>query len=155
METPELHRRLDNLIRLGTVAEVIGDRARVQTGDNLTGLRPWLTHRAGADASWWAPSVGEQVVLLSPGGDLAQALILPALYQSAHAAPSTNPAVHQVTYRDGTQLTVDTNAKTLSIKPAGGLTIQVQGDVTLTAQGQCTVTAGGVLKLTGQLVQLN
>ncbi|WP_082814689.1 phage baseplate assembly protein V [Collimonas fungivorans] len=43
----------------------------------------WVTHRAGDARTWWSPSVGEQVVLLLPGGDLTAGVILQAVYSDA------------------------------------------------------------------------
>lgn len=175
----ELKRLLNNLIRLGTVTEVDGTRARVKTGENLTPLRPWMTQRAGEDSTWWAPSVGEQVLLLSPGGDLAQAIILPALYQDEFPAPETDPDIRKTQYRDGTSVEHNLVEKTLTIAPAGDLTVQIAGDCllhttgnaevvadgdatvaaqgngTLAANGNIDVDAGGILNLSGNMVNLN
>lgn len=64
----ELDRRLTQLIRLGTIAEVDVEYAKVKVklGENQTGWRPWLT-TAGRLKTWNPPVVGEQVVVLSPG----------------------------------------------------------------------------------------
>jgi len=81
-ELNELFRLVTNLIRFGTIAEVDchAQRVRVCTGDNLTDWRPWLTSRAGSTQTWCSPSVGEQVILLSPEGDLMQSVVLPSVY---------------------------------------------------------------------------
>lgn len=175
----DILRRLNNLIRLGTIYEVEGKRARVETGGNLTPLRPWIADRAGEDSTWWAPSVGEQVLLLSPGGDLAQAVILPALYQDDFPAPETDPDIRATRYRDGTTVEHNLKDKTLTIAPAGDLTVQIAGDCllhttgnaevvadgdatvaaqgngTLAANGNIDVEAGGILNLSGTMVNLN
>ncbi|EFD8868494.1 phage baseplate assembly protein V [Escherichia coli] len=71
----EIMRLITNLIRTGVVTEV--DRAnwlcRVKTGDLETNWINWLTLRAGKSRTWWKPSVGEQVVLFSLGGNLEPA----------------------------------------------------------------------------------
>ena len=69
----EISRLLRNLIRTGVVSEVDTDGAlcRVQTGELQTGWINWLARRAGRSRDWWAPSVGEQVLLLAVGGELA------------------------------------------------------------------------------------
>lgn len=88
-ESPyELGRKLENLIRRGTVHAVRGKPAgvRVQSGDNITDWLPWLTVRAGGvdgGRMWDAPVVGEQVVVLSQGGDLAQGVVLLGLASDA------------------------------------------------------------------------
>lgn len=93
-ESPyEASRRIANLLRLGTVAEVSTQglaRCRVRTGDLLTDWLPWLTLRAGGilgGLTWWPPVPGEQCLLLAPGGDLLQAVVLPGIYSDSMPQP--------------------------------------------------------------------
>ena len=117
----ELSRLLENLIRLGTIVEVNGTRARVQSGKLKTQWLHWQTSRAGEAVTWWQPSIGEQVVLLSPGGDMAAAVILPSIYSDKHPSPTTNPKLHATRYPDGAQTSYDSESHTLDIVlPAGG-----------------------------------
>ncbi|MET3516472.1 phage baseplate assembly protein V, partial [Pseudacidovorax sp. 1753] len=71
---PDVLRKLENLVRTGTIAEVRhelpGALVRVQIGKNLTDWRPYHDLRAGNTRTWNPPTVGEQVTLLSPDGDL-------------------------------------------------------------------------------------
>ncbi|PNL03593.1 hypothetical protein CEQ28_023205 [Hafnia alvei] len=70
----------------------------------------------GDDATWWAPSVGEEVLLLSPGGNLEQAVVICSMY-SADAPPQSTNANQRVTaYASGGRVVVDksNNAATLS-----------------------------------------
>ena len=87
----ELFRRVNNLMRIGKVAEVdyANARARVQIGQNTTDFLPWLVP---STATWFPLKNGEQVVVLSMNGDLGMGVILPALYQSAKPAPSEDNA---------------------------------------------------------------
>ncbi|HDH7156796.1 TPA: phage baseplate assembly protein V [Escherichia coli] len=68
----EIMRLITNLIRTGVVTEVDRENwlCRVKTGDLETNWINWLTLRAGNARTWWKPSEGEQVVLLSLGGNL-------------------------------------------------------------------------------------
>ena len=68
----ELARALRNMIRTGIIVEtdLNAGRCRVQTGGMCTDWLQWLTHRAGRSRTWWAPSVGEQVLILAVGGEL-------------------------------------------------------------------------------------
>ncbi|WP_244859251.1 hypothetical protein [Shewanella dokdonensis] len=43
----DLRRRIDNLLRLGTVEAVRAGECRVKSGELLTDWRPYLTQRAG------------------------------------------------------------------------------------------------------------
>lgn len=117
----ELDRRVSNLIQVGTVAAADYERAKlkIKIGDITTDWLPWFTHRASNDTTWWAPEVGEQVIVLAPSGELHQAVILPAIYQAAHPAIDNNENISKTVYKDGTftkydrenhVLTVDVNS---------------------------------------------
>ena len=77
-------RLMNNIVRTGRVEEVTTKppRCRVRTGELLTDWLPWLALAAGGSNQvrhWRAPAINEECVLLAPGGDLAQALVLPGL----------------------------------------------------------------------------
>ncbi|CFQ86608.1 baseplate assembly protein V [Yersinia frederiksenii] len=102
----EILRLLRNLIRIGTVAEVDLDNAlcRVATGDNTTGWLNWLTLRAGQSRSWWAPSEGEQVLILSLGGELDTAFVLPGIFSDDFPPPSASANGLYLSFPDGATL---------------------------------------------------
>ena len=97
----ELERKLRNVVRPGHVAEVDTERTRVRVAYDVdaagepivTAWLPWLTARAGTVLTWSAPSLGEQVLLLAPTGDLAQAFVLPAVYR-VPLEPPDDPHLH-------------------------------------------------------------
>ncbi|EKY3119556.1 phage baseplate assembly protein V [Cronobacter turicensis] len=99
----ELYRLLLNLIRNGVVIEVDSENwlCRVQTGELQTTWLNWLTMRAGRSKTWWRPSVGEQVVLLSIGGDLTTAFVLPAIYSKDNPPPSMSEDAQVTSFPDG------------------------------------------------------
>lgn len=135
----DLARRLANLIRPGRIeqADYARARVRVRAGELLTDWLPWLTHRAGGDVTWWAPEVGEQVLVLSPDGEPAQAWVLPAGFSEAAAAPADRETVHVTRYQDGAVIQYD--------REAHKLTATIPGDVELTAAGKVTCTAEGAI----------
>ncbi|HBA3747239.1 TPA: phage baseplate assembly protein V, partial [Escherichia coli] len=94
---------ITNLIRTGTVTEVDRDNwlCRVKTGDLETNWINWLTLRAGTSRTWWKPSVGEQVVLFSLGGNLETAFALPAVYSNQFPPPSDSEDGSVTEYPDG------------------------------------------------------
>jgi phage baseplate assembly protein V len=104
-----LSRLLENLIRFGTVAEVQMQppRVRVKTGELLTAWLPWIALRAGLDQEWDPPTVDEQVVLLSPSGQLANGVALTGMFSDAHAANGDRIGLHRRTYRDGAVIEYD------------------------------------------------
>ena len=127
----DLLRLLQNLIRLGTIAEVKGAKARVRLGPTLTTeWLKWATRRAGSTRTWPAPTVGEQVIVFSPGGDLTRGIILPALYSQEFDAPESSDTLPKLSrkmeeYRAGGMsgpVSVDFGNEALSLEwSAGGL----------------------------------
>ncbi|WP_223278835.1 phage baseplate assembly protein V [Janthinobacterium lividum] len=148
----DILRLLQNLIRLGTIAEVDGAKARVQLGPTLTTeWLNWLTPRAGSTRSWSAPTVGEQVVVLSPGGDLTRGTILPALFSQAFDAPELNQAIHTTHYPDGAVVQYDHDAHALTATLPGG-TATVTADK-VTSNAPSTICTGDLTVMGNLLVE--
>jgi len=105
MNTPEtfaeLARAVRDLIRTGVVSEIDTELAlcRVQTGELVTDWLHWLTPRAGGARTWWAPSIGEQVLILSLGGELDTAFVLPAIYSDDFPAPSVSAQAYHIQFQ--------------------------------------------------------
>lgn len=99
----EIMRLITNLIHTGVVTEVDRENwlCRVKTGDLETNWINWLTLRAGKSRTWWKPSVGEQVVLFSLGGNLETAFALPAVYSNQFPPPSGSEDGNVTEYPDG------------------------------------------------------
>ena len=165
-EISELNRRLANLLRLGTVAEVNHEEAKVRVaiGDLLTDWLPWMTTRAGGDNTWWAPDEGEQVLVLAPSGDLTQAVVMASLYQDAHPPQENTGDVHSITYQDGTKISYNRETHELQaiLTEEGSARIEAQGGVTVIAEnngveitGDTTITGDvsitGNVSITGEL----
>ncbi|MDN0093871.1 phage baseplate assembly protein V [Yersinia rohdei] len=87
---------LANIIRIGIVSDVslANGLCRVKIGNLETDWLNWLTLRAGRVRFWSAPSVDEQVMVLSIGGELTTGFVLPAIFSDARPAASnkTKPA---------------------------------------------------------------
>lgn len=103
MDLQELYRLLINLLRQGVVEQVDLDNecCRVRTGELLTDWIKWLAPRAGDSRSWWAPTVGEQVLIGAIGGELTTGVIIGSLYSHAHSAPSHSANALHHTFPDG------------------------------------------------------
>ncbi len=137
-ESPlEIVRRLENVVRLGTVAQVRYEtpaRCRVKTGDLVTDWLPWTTARAGGDRSWWAPEVGEQVIILSPGGNTGAGVVFPAAYSDTHEQPGQREDVARVTFKDGVTIEYDRALHVLRVSSPQLITLQasqvrIEGDL--------------------------
>ena len=141
-DTSELLRLILNLIRFGTIADInhATHRVRVRIGGNLTTWRPWIVQRAGDAQTWFPPSMGEQVIVLSPEGDFTNAVILPTVYSDKFAPPSTDPAHHTTRYKDGSVIQYDSTAHTLTATlPDGTSVTAAPGKVTSNAEEtECT-----------------
>lgn len=144
----EVERSLANLVRIGTVAELDEAQARVTVdlGGLVTDWLPWLTARAGATRTWSAPRPGEQVLVLAPFGDLAQAVVLPAIYQDAHPAPVVSRDREHVVFPDGSSVDYDSAAHVLTVTAGGGQVI-VNCDQATINTGQATINAAQAVTL--------
>tara|TARA_Y100001949_G_scaffold163033_3_gene156581 strand:- start:45 stop:578 length:534 start_codon:yes stop_codon:yes gene_type:complete len=142
MNIADLTRRLDNLIRLGTIAAVDHQAARctVSSGGLSVPNLPWLALRAGASLDWDPPTVGEQCVLFSPSGEPAQGIALVGLYSQQRPAPANSANVRRRKYPDGAVIDYDHDSHTLTATlPDGGKAkiiapggVTILGDVTIT-----------------------
>ncbi|MFA1284039.1 phage baseplate assembly protein V [Citrobacter telavivensis] len=129
----ELARALRNMIRTGVIVETDLDagRCRVQTGGIQTDWLQWLTQRAGRSRTWWAPSVGEQVIILAVGGELDTAFVLPAIFSDDHPAPSASADALHIAFPDGAVVEYEPDTGALT---AGGIkTAAVTASESLTA----------------------
>src|SRR5699024_11096925 len=110
-------------------------RVRVTSGALLTDWLAWLTPRAGDTRHWDPPTVGEQVILLSPSGDPANAIILTGLYSAAHAAPSNSADRHRIEYPDGAVIDYDHAAHHLAATIPGDVTVSAAGNLAAAIDG--------------------
>lgn len=129
----EIMRILRNLIRTGVIVETDLDagRCRVQTGGIVTDWLQWLTSRAGRSRTWWAPSVGEQVVILAIGGELDTAFVLPAIFSDDFPAPSASVNAFHIAFPDGAVIEYEPDAGALLV--SGITTADVTAKESITA----------------------
>lgn len=129
----ELARALRNMIRTGVIVETDLDagRCRVQTGGIQTDWLQWLTQRAGRSRTWWAPSVGEQVMILAVGGELDTAFVLPAIFSDDYPAPSASADALHIAFPDGAVIEYEPETSALTV--SGIKTADVTASESLTA----------------------
>lgn len=153
----ELPASVSNMIRVGTVMEVQAQppRIRVMTGEIQTDWIRWGEQRAGADINTWTPpAAGEQVVLLCPEGDIAQAIAVCSLPSDDQPPPGSATGLQRTRYADGTQIDYDTSTSTLTVQAgAGGVSIlcgnallQATDSITLDTP---TITCSGAVEIAG------
>ena len=147
----EAERPLSNLVMLGQVAELDAKKARVrvQAGPILTAWLPFATVRAGLDRTWHAPEPGEQVVLVAPGGDLNQAVVVGSLYRDAYPPPADSADISRTEWKDGAALAYDRQLHHWHLSvPAGGKIVLEVGP------SKIEMSDAGI-KITGPRIDLN
>ncbi|WP_278412702.1 phage baseplate assembly protein V [Stutzerimonas kunmingensis] len=156
MNITDLLRRLENLIRLGTIAAVDHQAARctVKSGGLSIPNLPWLALRAGDSSDWDPPTVGEQCILVAPSGEQAQGVALVGLYSQQRPAPANSANVRRRIYPDGAVIDYDHASHTLSatlpdggqaqLTAPGGVTILGNVDITGTVTVSEDVLAAGI-----------
>lgn len=147
----EAERRLANLVVLGQVAELDAERARVRVkaGPILTAWLPFTTGRAGPDVTWHAPEPGEQVVLVAPGGDLNQAVVVGSLYRQAYPAPADSAEISRTQYKDGAVMEYDREQHHwhLSVPSGGQIVLEI-------GPSKIEMSDSGI-RITGPRIDLN
>lgn len=126
-DTQENDRRLANIAQMGVVEEVKytnPPKARVRVGKLLTGWVRMGTRRAGDAHESWAYSVGEEVLVVSTSGNMAQGVIVCALANGTNAAQAA-AGTFKTTYPNGVIIEITGGA--VNIVAPGN--VNVTGDV--------------------------
>lgn len=132
-QTADQARRLESVVRFGTIAEIdhAAARVRVKSGGLVSNWLPWLAWRAGRTSRWSPPTSGEQCIVLSPSGETAAGLVLVGIYSKAEPAPCASPDEEVCLYPDGARITY--NHATGALSAIGIKSAVVQ------ASDRCTV----------------
>jgi phage baseplate assembly protein V len=130
----EAQRRARNANQTGRVIDVdasdpTAPRCRVAIGNPSTSGEgqesdwiPFEAARAGGMRSWSAPTIGEQVRVACPNGDLSQGTVTGALYSEEMPAPSTSTKEHVFLFGDDARIAYDEEGHTLTVAlPEGGV----------------------------------
>lgn len=154
----ELRRCIENIIRMGVIAELdLGNvRCRVQSGNLKTTWLPFFVRRAGDVRHWSPPSIGEQCIVLSPGGDLCAGSVLVGLHSTAIPPADSSAHTDSTTYPDGAVIKYDHAASTLTatLPSAGQAVINAPVSITINTQ-QLTVNASQAITLNTELLNVN
>lgn len=148
----DINRRLENLIRFGTIKTVNPSKpiplVTVDLDDIVTPEIRFFNARSGDDSTWDPPSLGEEVMVISPCGEIGPtSVVFYGLYNNEHPAPSDDLNQKIRVFADGCVIAYDISAHQLSaILPSGGKAI-------VTAHGGITVngdtTINGNLQING------
>lgn len=134
----DLERRMAGTMRHGKVEEVDTKKqlVRLNFGKDVEGkpfLSPWVPYAqvAGAMKIHTPPSKGQQMTLMAPNGDWAQAVSVPMHWSNANKSPSDKGDEHVTTFGDTT------------ITHKGGSIEWKIGGVTVTFSGSGVTIKGG------------
>lgn len=125
MDLVELSRRLENLIRFGTVHSVdhAARRCRVQSGKLVTEWLRWFEARAGETTTWNPPTIGEQCVVFSPSGEVENGMVIYGAPSDVIDTPSHDPVKHVIKFPDGAVFSYDHAASHLDISGIRSATV--------------------------------
>ena len=146
----DLTKRLSNIIRIGTIFEINYQtaKARVKIGELETDFLPWANSNSGSNNIWNPPEIDEQVVILSPSGDLSQAIILPSLYKNN--ASNSDQNIKSITYQDGSKISFNVSSGTFDLDLKGDVIIKVVGNANIEGDN-INITASSNITLDGNV----
>lgn len=145
------------LIRIGVVASVDLQAARctVRCGDPDEGESEtppirWIMSRSGNTRVWSPPTVGEQVVLLCPDGEIGAGVVLAGIIRDSFP-PLGSTLEERIDFADGAQLRYDPEAHHLEALLPDGATATITAPGGLTINADAGVTINGDVTLNGTL----
>lgn len=160
MNLSDLYRRLENLIRFGVIEGVDlsakpSPLVTVRTGGLLTQWLPVQSAAAGNARDAHPPTIGEIAIVISPGGDTAQACVITGFFSLLFPAPDFSATQWTREFPDGTAITYDSETHALTAHLAAGATsvltsdggISISGDITLDG----SITMAGDISVNGKI----
>lgn len=148
----DINRRLENLIRFGTIKTINPSKpiplVTVDLDDIVTPEIRFFNARSGNDSTWDPPSLNEEVMVISPCGEIGPtSVVFYGLYNNEHPALSDDLNQKIRVFADGCIIAYDISAHELSaILPSGGKAI-VTADGGITVNGDTTIN--GNLQING------
>lgn len=138
-------RRSGSGVRPGKVLEIqvsgSGVRVRVKLDDGVTSdFLPWMTWAAGTLRVWSPPTLGEQVLVLSPSGEPHQGFVAPALFSQAFPTPSTNLKHTLLQWQDGGYIRYESDTRRMYLHAP--CDVRVEGN--LIVSGDVMAQGGGL-----------
>ncbi len=155
MRLSDVERRLSQTVVYGVVeqADYKAGKYRVRSGEILSNWLPMRQVRAGAVRSWEPLHKGEQVVLVAPSGDLAQAAIIGSIASNKSPATSDKPEITRTVFEDGTVIEHDDkNKSTIVEAPSGGtISLKVSDATFMISEDTISLRADNIL-LEGDII---
>lgn len=83
----QLMQAVERMVMIATVAERDGDKVRVKWSDDAISGWLYLAQLGSADQKFWIPqNAGDQVLVLSPGGDTTKGIVYPGPFKGGPPA---------------------------------------------------------------------
>lgn len=150
----DINRRLENLIRFGTIKTVNPSKpiplVTVDLDDIVTPEIRFFNARSGDDSTWDPPSLDEEVMVISPCGEIGPtSVVFYGLYNGKHPSPYDDLNKKIRVFADGCVIAYDVAAHHLSaiLPPMGIIEVTANGGVTVNANGGVTVNANDGLTI--------
>jgi phage baseplate assembly protein V len=143
MNNADIERRLENLLRIGTISAVNHQDklVKVSTGKLVTQWLPWPADIGKNYIRWRPLRLNTQVILACISGDPAQATIIGTLYSNDLTPLSCDPNIDVIAFDDGSFIEHHQGNKTLKLHSAGDFIITAAGSIDITAQGNTQINA--------------
>jgi phage baseplate assembly protein V len=158
----EMERRQDNQVRHGKVTDIDAEKqlARIEIGErDGTPLKSaWVPYAqvAGGYKAHTPPTVGQQMTLFAPNGEVRQAVLLPFTWSNDNQSPSDKADEHVDTFGDKWKWTrkkdlfhIQLDKAEVEIKPASvalkheGASLTVSANNVEAKVGQASITIEG------------
>ena len=125
----ELEQKINNLVRVGIVTNILADTGKVkvkfeETGNMLSYDLPVLFSKTQDDKFYFMPDIGEQVLCVFLPFGLEQGFILGSFYSSKDLPSVSDKNKSQIKFKDGTIIEYDREAKKLLIDCNGDISIK-------------------------------
>jgi phage baseplate assembly protein V len=156
IDAADLQNRLSRVITVGTVSEVDYQKARVKVtmGEWTTTWLPWVTTRASNDIGWWALELDEQVLVISPSGDMAQGIVIGSIFQQqqqdvvSDIEVEKRNSIHRIQYLDGTIIEYDRDKHRLKADVKGDVELLVEKNLKATVTENVEIIVEGEMTAT-------
>ena len=141
-----LEQAISNVVRVFVIAELdeIKKKIRLEADELKTAWVDWPADNGRNFRKWKPLRVGQQMIVVSIGGDLSQALVVGEIYSDQLSAPAEDPEIDVVKYSNGDIFERNAVTGKIKITAAGGF--ELRGDVEITGKVVSTgdQLAGGV-----------
>jgi phage baseplate assembly protein V len=153
----EVERRLANMVKIGVISAVDHDakKIRVEAGGMNSAWLPWPVEMGRNFRRWRPLREGQQVIMVAPSGELAQAAVIGMLYSSSLDAPDSNPDLDLTLFDDSTRVQYDSAAHQLDVDLGSSSLAMNRDSITMTSNGSTIEMDAAGIRLNGARIDLN